>query len=119
MSDTIKRTATLLALRRTAREAAAQMVSQRIVAQRTSELLAEIRAILDEPLDERPGRGPTRHEQFSRLDALMRDFPASLGREGYDWGETYREGDEWVATRLAGDLQRIQAAIAAVTEEQT
>lgn len=38
-------------------------------------LLRKIRAIVNEPLDERIGHGPTRAAQFGRIDALLRADP--------------------------------------------
>lgn len=40
-------------------------------------VLAAVKAIIDEPLDERDGHGPTRTGQFARIDALLRDRPTT------------------------------------------
>lgn len=42
---------------------------------RAASLLESIKAVCDEPLDERRGRGPTRSKQFARIDDLIRDYP--------------------------------------------
>ena len=41
-------------------------------------LLAQVKAIVDEQLDEREGFGPWRRDQFMRIDALLRDVSPAV-----------------------------------------
>lgn len=42
--------------------------------------LAAIQAIIDEPLDERSWKGPTRKSQFARIEDLLRRVEPPAGR---------------------------------------
>ena len=95
------------ALERTAQEAAEQMVSHEMAFGRAADLLRQIQAICDAPIDERAGKGPTRHEQFVRIEALVRDLPYTLRRDGFDWGAVREQAEEWVSTRLAADRRAV------------
>lgn len=107
---------TMTALHSTAREAAAQMVAHEVAFQRAVSLVGEINSILSEPLDERVRRGPTRAEQFARIESLLHGWPAPLGREGFDWGECYRRAEGWVADRLKVDLEAARRAASDETQ---
>jgi hypothetical protein len=47
-------------------------------------LLAQVKAIVDEQLDEREGFGPWRRDQFMRIDALLRDVSPAVSPDPPD-----------------------------------
>lgn len=54
---------------------------------RCADLLHATKAVVDEPLDERAGAGPTRTGQFARIEALVRDLPKLPAEPLQDGGE--------------------------------
>lgn len=48
---------------------------------RAGRMLSAIKQICDEPLDERPGHGPTRELQFTRIDEFVAGFPRLATQE--------------------------------------
>jgi len=59
-------------------------------------LLAQVKAIVDEQLDEREGFGPWRRDQFMRIDALLRDVSPAVSPD-----ERLREAAAWLVELAA------------------
>jgi hypothetical protein len=95
---------------------------------RASDLLTAVKAICDEPLDERPGKGPTRHGQFLRIDALLEGLPKLPGEpaDAKAWARNHLKSlcvaarEAWIAERSTVEKERdeLRAKLAAREEAQ-
>lgn len=78
---------------------AEHLASEHDLFNRASDLLSAVKTICDEPLDERAGKGPTRTEQFAKIDALLKDLPTLPGVpvDTTEWARKHLEALGWGA----------------------
>lgn len=89
---------------------AEHLASEHDLFNRASDLLSAVKTICDEPLDERAGKGPTRTEQFAKIDALLKDLPTLPGVpvDTTEWARKHLEALGWEARE---DTERPDAKV--------